>query len=86
MIFPKEFYPKRIKNCSIHKSRKKFKNKRNKNTIFLLEERFFWMKKYLKQKKIIIELGCGNGACKDILNNKNIILTDIQKYPWISKK
>ncbi len=86
MIFPKEFYPKRIKNCSIHKSRKKFKNKKNKNTIFLLEERLFWMKKYLKQKKIIIELGCGNGASKDILNNKNILLTDIQKYPWISKK
>ena len=86
MIFPKEFYPKRVKKCSIHKSRKKFKNKKNKNTIFLLEERLFWMKKYLKQKKIIIELGCGNGACKDILNNRNILLTDIQKYPWISKK
>ena len=86
MIFPKEFYPKRIKDCSIQKSRKKFKNKKNKNTIFLLQERFLWMKKYLKGKKIIIELGCGNGACKDILNNKNIILTDIQKYPWISKK
>ena len=86
MIFPKEFYPKRIKDCSIHKSRKKFKNKKNKNTIYLLEERFFWMKKYLKGQKIIIELGCGNGASKDILKNKNIILTDIQKYSWISKK
>ena len=86
MILPKEFYPKRIKDCSIHKSRIKFKNKKNKNTIYLLEERFFWMKKYLKGKKNIIELGCGNGASKDILKNKNIILTDIQKYPWISKK
>ena len=86
MILPKEFYPKRIKDCSIHKSRIKFKNKKNKNTIYLLEERFFWMKKYLKGKKNIIELGCGNGASKDILKNKNIILTDIQKYSWISKK
>ena len=86
MIFPKEFYPKRIKDCSIHKSRNKFKNKKNKNTIYLLEQRFFWMKEYLKGRKIIIELGCGNGASKDILKNKNIILTDIQKYPWISKK
>ena len=51
-----------------------------------MEERFFWMKKIFEKKKIIFELGCGNGACKDILNNKNIILTDIQKYPWISKK
>ena len=53
MILPKEFYPKRIKDCSIHKSRIKFKNKKNKNTIYLLEERFFWMKKYLKGKKIL---------------------------------
>ena len=86
MIFPKEFYHKRIKDCSIHKSRNKFKNKKNKNTIYLLEQRFFWMKEYLKGRKIIIELGCGNGASKDILKNKNIILTDIQKYSWISKK
>ncbi len=86
MIFPKEFYPKRIKNSSILNSRKKFKNKKNKNTIFLQQERFNWMNEFLVRKKIIIELGCGNGASKDILNNKNIILTDIQKYSWISKK
>ncbi len=86
MIFSKEFYPKRVKDCSIQKSRKKFKNQKNKNTFFLLQERFSWMKNYLKGKKIIIELGCGNGACKDILKNKKIILTDIQKYPWIEKK
>ena len=86
MIFLKEFYPKRIKDCSIQKSRNKFKNKKNKNTFFLLQERFSWMKNYLKGKKIIIELGCGNGASKYILKNNKIILTDIQKYSWISKK
>ena len=90
MIFPKEFYPKRIKDCSIHKSRRKFKNKKNKNTIYLLEERFFWMKEYLKDQKVIIELGCGNGACKDILKNRNIIRTnnlvgDLGEY-WCIKK
>ena len=42
--------------------------------------------KIYKKKKNIIELGSGNGASKDILKNKNIILTDIQKYPWITKK
>ena len=86
MILPKEFFPKRVKNSSIRDSRKKFQNKKNKNTIFLLEKRFFWMKNFLKGKKVIVELGCGNGACKEILQNKNIILTDIQKYSWISKK
>ena len=44
------------------------------------------MKKYLEGKKIIIELGSGNGCIKKIINNKNIILTDIIKYPWIDKK
>ena len=46
---------------------------------------FLWMKKHIKGKKNIIELGSGNGACKDVLKNKNIILTDIQRYPWINK-
>ena len=37
-------------------------------------------------KKYIFELGAGNGASKDILENKKIILTDLQKYPWIDRK
>ena len=86
MIFKKEFNPKKIKKFNIPRSRERFKNKKNKNLIFLLEKRFLWMKKFIKNKKKIIELGSGNGACKDILKNKNIILTDIQKYSWITKK
>ena len=42
--------------------------------------------KIFRGKKIIIELGSGNGCIKKIINNKNIILTDIIKYPWIDKK
>ena len=86
MIFSKEFIPKKIKKFNILESRERFKNKKNKNLRMLMEKRFFWMKKYIKGKKNIIELGSGNGACKDILKNKHIILTDIQKYKWISKK
>ena len=86
MIFIKEFKPKKIKKCDTAESRRRFLNKKNKNLNFLLEERFLWMKKYIKNKKNIIELGSGNGASQSILKNKNIILTDIQKYPWISKK
>jgi len=86
MFFPKKFTPKKIKKCDIFESRKRFKEKNNKNLRFLLEKRFLWMRKYIKKKKNIIELGSGNGACRDILKNKNILLTDIQKYSWISKK
>ena len=86
MIFPDEFTPKKLKNFNIYKSRKRFMNKKNNNLIFLLKKRFIWMKKYIKNKKNIYELGSGNGASKEILNNTNIILTDIQKYSWINKK
>ena len=44
------------------------------------------MKKYIKGKKTIIELGSGNGCIKKIIDGKKIILTDITKYPWIDKK
>ena len=81
MIFAKEFYPKRVKKCSIPNSRKKFKSKKNKNVYFLLEKRFLWMKNYIKNKNYIFELGSGNGASKDILENKKIILTDLQNIP-----
>ena len=86
MIFIKEFHPRKIKQFSISKSRKRFKNNKNMNLRLLLEKRFIWMKTFIKNKKNIIELGSGNGASKEILDNKNIILTDIQKYSWISKK
>ena len=58
----------------------------NKNLIYLLDKRFFWMKKYIKGKKIIVELGSGNGCIQKVIKNKKIILTDIIKYPWINKK
>ena len=41
--------------------------------------------KILKNKKIIIELGCGNGASKDILQNKKVILTDVEIFLDIKK-
>ncbi len=86
MIFQKEFIPKKTKKFSMQESRKKFKNKNNKNLRFLAQKRFLWMKEFIKGKKNIIELGSGNGASKDILKNTKIMLTDIQKEKWISKK
>ena len=71
MIFPKVFKPKRIKVCDISESRMRFKDRKNKNLKFLLEKRFLWMKKFIKNKKNIIELGSGNGASKEILRNNN---------------
>jgi len=86
MLFLSEYKPKRIKKDNIQKSRIKIFNFSNSNLNFLLNKRFLWMKKYTSKKKIIIELGSGNGCIKKVLSKEKIILTDIFKYPWIKKK
>ena len=86
MFFAREFNPKRIKKCDTYKSRSIIIKNTNKNLRYLLEKRFFWMNKFIKRKKNIIELGSGNGSLTKILKSKNILLTDIVKYPWIAKK
>ena len=86
MFFAREFNPKRIKKCDTYKSRSKIIKNTNKNLRYLLEKRFFWMNKFIKKKKNIIEIGSGNGSLTTILKSKNILLTDIVKYPWIARK
>ena len=86
MLFKKKYISKKLKSPNIFKNRKKILETNNQNLLFLLKKRFYWMNKYLKEKNCIIELGSGNGCIKKILKNKNIILTDIIKYPWINKK
>ncbi len=53
-MFFKEYNAKKVKEGDISKSREKFKNKKNKNLIFLLENRFFWMKEFIGNKKILL--------------------------------
>ncbi len=86
MFFIKEYKAKNIKEPDILKNRKRILSCKNSNLIYLLNKRFSWMKKYIANKKIVVELGSGNGCLKRIINKKNIILTDIIKYPWINKK
>ena len=73
MFFTKEFNPKRIKKCDTFKSRTKIIKNTNKNLKYLLDKRFAWMKKFIKKKKKVIELGSGNGIIKEVLKNNNIL-------------
>ena len=86
MFFLKEYKAKKIKAPDNFANRRRIMSSKNKNLIFLLDKRFSWMKKYIKGKKIIVELGSGNGCIEKIIQNKKIILTDIIKYPWIHRK
>ncbi len=71
-----------IKVISQKESRKKYK--KNKNFRYQINKRLIWMGKYLKDKKIFIEIGSGNGLSKKILNEK-IITTDIKKNAFIDR-
>ena len=86
MFFLKEYKAKKIKAPDNFENRDRILSSENNNLIYLLNKRFSWMKKYMKGKKLIVELGSGNGCIKKIINDKKIILTDIIKYPWIDKK
>ena len=86
MFFLKEYKAKRIKAPDNFANRKRILSCKDKNLIYLLSKRFKWMERYIKGKKVIVELGSGNGCIKKIINNKKIILTDIIRYPWINKK
>ena len=86
MFFLKEYTPKKVKKDNILESRKKIFKKKNSNLDYLLYKRFSWMRKFIKNKKNIIEVGSGNGCIKKILNFKKIILTDLVVYPWIDRQ
>ena len=88
MFLPLEYKSKKKKIISEEEVRKKIFFKSNKNLDYLLKKRFEWMARYLNSNKnyIIIEFGSGSGCIKKVLKNKNIILTDIIKHPWIDQK
>ncbi len=86
MFFLKEYKAKSIKAPDNFENRKRILSTKNHNLIFLLQKRFSWMKKYLFRKKVVVELGSGNGCIEKIIKKNNILLTDITKYPWIDKK
>ena len=85
MFFFTEYKSKKIKKPNILACREKIFASRNKNLLFLLNKRYSWMKKFIKSKKIVIELGSGTGCVNKIIKKK-IILTDITKYQWIDEK
>ena len=86
MLLPSEYRSSKKKIFYENDVRKKIFHLNDNNLNYLLTKRFLWMKKYLKKKKIIIELGSGSGCIKKILRDEKIILTDIIKYKWIDKK
>lgn len=67
-------------------ARKNFYNNNNNNLEFLLKNRFSWMNKFIKEKDIGIEVGCGTGISKEFIYNENFKISDYSSYDFLDYK
>ena len=75
-----QFSSKENKMSSIantKKARELYYSDKSLNVKFLLEKRFSWMNKFIKDDDVGIEVGSGAGFAKDFIKNSNLKLTDL---------
>ncbi len=65
--------------------RKRYFERRPSNLLFLVRSRYQWMNEYVEGKERVIEIGAGPGFSKEIIRNPKLELTEIEKYPWVSR-
>ena len=89
-LFNKVQFPKQenrmrtIANTKI--AREIYNSSKSKNLKFLLNERFNWMNRYIKEGDVGIEVGSGAGFTKDFIKNKNLKLTDMRNDEHLDYK
>ncbi len=59
------------------KARELYYSAKSSNLKFLLEKRFSWMNKFIKDEHTGIEVGSGAGFTREFIENKNLKLTDL---------
>ena len=68
-------------------ARKAFYAGANRNLVFLLDQRFRWMQRFIDPATAEgVELGCGQGYGKDVLEARSYLLTDYAEYDWLDVK
>lgn len=71
----------------VEHARKLFYEGVNPNLVFLLDQRFRWMQRYIDPNNGCgVELGCGQGYGKDVLRARSYLLTDYADHPWLDVK
>ena len=70
---------------TIKNSRQYLLNNRKTNLFFLIEKRYSWMNKYIKENGKGIELGCGTGIGELHIKSKHFELTDVLKNEWVTQ-
>lgn len=88
IIFKRKYSPplqaNRMKNLGdLKAAREDYYKNRPGNLTYLLKQRYTWMNEYIDGKETVIEIGSGAGIGEEFIHNKNLKLTDVQKYDWI---
>jgi len=63
-----------------------FNQRKNKNLYFLLKRRYEWMKKFIKEDDIGLEVGAGAGFSKEFILNKNFKISDLADNDHLDHK
>ena len=63
-----------------------FNSKNSNNLKFLLNERFNWMNKFIKDEEVGLEVGSGAGFAKYFIKNKNFKLSDLSNEQHLDYK
>ena len=90
MIIKKKIYFEHDQNLmknegDIQKAREYFYKKKNKNLYKLLENRYYWINKFLSDDDNILELGSGANLLKDFID-KNIYTSDFNNNEFLDYK
>jgi SAM-dependent methyltransferase len=72
---------------NVPEARKLFYAGANPNLVFLLDHRFRWMQAHIDAERHDgVELGCGQGYGKDVLQARSYLLTDYAEHEWLDVK
>lgn len=70
----------------VRKAREDFLKHKPSNLAYLLEKRFVWMNRFIKEEESGIDAGCGTGLSKLFIRSSNFILTDFCDNDWVERK
>lgn len=72
--------------ADVKKAIEDFNSNKNQNLDFLLERRFSWMKKFISEKDVGLEVGAGAGFSKKFIKNKEFKISDFSSDDHLDLK
>lgn len=83
---PKDSVAHMTSDEAVISRRAEFLRDRPNNLDFLFRQRYSWMNEYTENKDVVFDLGAGLGMSRLFIENPNLVVTDITKYPWVDRQ